>query len=378
MTRDVTVELKAAAPARHGRRLGRSGRARHERRAGLLALADRAPAAGRRRPTARCARSATRCTRRSSRCIATWRASTSRSRRWIASWSTQLADDGLHRATRTTSCWSADRARARRIWPRPSACRASPGTASGCASTRRSIWSTRWSRRRRRARPGASPLSLLRMDLVILDELGYLPFSQAGGALLFHLLSQALRAHQRDDHDQPGLRRVVQRVRRREDDHRAARPAHAPLPHRGDGQRVASASATARAEAKKRIKAREQARKGAKHEPPAGRHLMHAPRGESRYGLRPARLPPRDQPQHRGGQRNSATTYTYPQPTISKSASTPGSILDRHGGSDLNRRRHAGPRADPRVPVLRPGAPCTAQTVGWHSSLLTNEVKKRA
>jgi DNA replication protein DnaC len=33
-------------------------------------------------------------------------------------------------------------------------------------------------------------LSLLRMDLVILDELGYLPFSQAGGALLFHLLSK--------------------------------------------------------------------------------------------------------------------------------------------------------------------------------------------
>jgi DNA replication protein DnaC len=32
--------------------------------------------------------------------------------------------------------------------------------------------------------------SLLRMDLVILDELGYLPFSQAGVALLFHLLSR--------------------------------------------------------------------------------------------------------------------------------------------------------------------------------------------
>ena len=32
--------------------------------------------------------------------------------------------------------------------------------------------------------------SLLRMDAVILDELGYLPFSQAGGALLFHLLSK--------------------------------------------------------------------------------------------------------------------------------------------------------------------------------------------
>ena len=31
---------------------------------------------------------------------------------------------------------------------------------------------------------------LLRADLVILDELGYLPFSASGGALLFHLLSK--------------------------------------------------------------------------------------------------------------------------------------------------------------------------------------------
>jgi len=37
---------------------------------------------------------------------------------------------------------------------------------------------------------GRLALSLLRVDLVILDELGYLPFSQAGGALLFHLLSK--------------------------------------------------------------------------------------------------------------------------------------------------------------------------------------------
>jgi DNA replication protein DnaC len=37
---------------------------------------------------------------------------------------------------------------------------------------------------------GRIATSLLRMDLVILDELGYLPFSQAGGALLFHLLSR--------------------------------------------------------------------------------------------------------------------------------------------------------------------------------------------
>ena len=37
---------------------------------------------------------------------------------------------------------------------------------------------------------GRLALSLRSMDLVILDELGYLPFSQAGGALLFHLLSK--------------------------------------------------------------------------------------------------------------------------------------------------------------------------------------------
>ena len=37
---------------------------------------------------------------------------------------------------------------------------------------------------------GRIAASLLRVDAVILDELGYLPFSQAGGTLLFHLLSK--------------------------------------------------------------------------------------------------------------------------------------------------------------------------------------------
>jgi DNA replication protein DnaC len=31
---------------------------------------------------------------------------------------------------------------------------------------------------------------LMYVDLVILDELGYLPFTQSGGAMLFHLLSK--------------------------------------------------------------------------------------------------------------------------------------------------------------------------------------------
>ena len=33
---------------------------------------------------------------------------------------------------------------------------------------------------------------LTRLDLVVLDELGYLPFAQTGGQLLFHLKQSAL------------------------------------------------------------------------------------------------------------------------------------------------------------------------------------------
>jgi DNA replication protein DnaC len=37
---------------------------------------------------------------------------------------------------------------------------------------------------------GQLAMRLMYADLVVLDELGYLPFSQAGGALLFHLISK--------------------------------------------------------------------------------------------------------------------------------------------------------------------------------------------
>jgi DNA replication protein DnaC len=42
----------------------------------------------------------------------------------------------------------------------------------------------------RSARQGRLAAQLARTDFVILDELGYLPFAQAGGQLLFHLVSQ--------------------------------------------------------------------------------------------------------------------------------------------------------------------------------------------
>ena len=57
-----------------------------------------------------------------------------------------------------------------------------------------------------------------KVDLVILDELGYLPFSQAGGALLLQLLS---RLYEHTSLITTNLR-MVQGVRRREDDHSLA------------------------------------------------------------------------------------------------------------------------------------------------------------
>ncbi len=39
-------------------------------------------------------------------------------------------------------------------------------------------------------RGGKLAISLARLDLVVLDELGYLPFSKSGGQLLFHLVSK--------------------------------------------------------------------------------------------------------------------------------------------------------------------------------------------
>jgi DNA replication protein DnaC len=41
----------------------------------------------------------------------------------------------------------------------------------------------------RASRPGRIADHLTRLDFVVFDELGYLPFAQSGGQLLFHLVS---------------------------------------------------------------------------------------------------------------------------------------------------------------------------------------------
>ena len=42
----------------------------------------------------------------------------------------------------------------------------------------------------RHGKPGSLAGQLARIDLVVLDELGYLPFAQTGGQRLFHLVSK--------------------------------------------------------------------------------------------------------------------------------------------------------------------------------------------
>lgn len=44
-------------------------------------------------------------------------------------------------------------------------------------------------REKEEGKPGNLASRLVRVDFVVLDELGYLPFPKAGGALLFHLIS---------------------------------------------------------------------------------------------------------------------------------------------------------------------------------------------
>ena len=105
-----------------------------------------------------------------------------------------------------TWCSSAVRAPARRISPAPSASQAVQNTSADVyGSSRPSSWSMPWNRRRPRgsrdswltgcySRPGDP------------RRAGLSPLPPTGGALLFHLFSQALRAHQCRHHHQPQLR----------------------------------------------------------------------------------------------------------------------------------------------------------------------------
>jgi DNA replication protein DnaC len=85
-------------------------------------------------------------------------------------------------------------------------------------------------------RTGRLAEKLLRYDLIAINELGYLPFSQPSGQLLFPLDQQAVRKHVVVDHHQSSFCRLAAGIRRRSDDHCHARSPDASLRHHRDRQ----------------------------------------------------------------------------------------------------------------------------------------------
>ena len=141
-----------------------------------------------------------------------------------------LAGGGFIAQQRNVVLVEVEPAPARRIWPPPSreaaseldrAVASSPPSISSISSRPRAVQA---------AAKDGSPITSRCLDFVILDELGYLPFAQAGGQLLFHLINTvSTSAPQSSSRPTSPSANGRARVRRSKNDDRPARPSYSSL-----------------------------------------------------------------------------------------------------------------------------------------------------
>ena len=154
-----------------------------------------------------------------------WRSSTSPSKRSVKKpVSSTSASSTSSTAARTSSCSGRPAPARRTCRSRSASAPASPATASRSAPRPSG---SRCSPTPSARAPGARARRLAHRPLLIVDEVGYIPFDPQAANLMFMLVSRALRARQPDRHVQQavlGLGRDLRRRRRRRRHDRPARP----------------------------------------------------------------------------------------------------------------------------------------------------------